>query len=300
MVLAPDEIGREDSMKKDLNKPLYADYRKQTAMRLFWGTPVISGEKSYLLADMPLVAIGRVLIILAVVLIGWSNPYSRSNTIETVIISSIVYIIVMSLYKYIFVYRFGRFRITWKDAAWHPDEEADSRCGKDGKFLNIEENRKAGKKSRRAFLVLCAGITAAVLLYCFLWVGLSYLRVYSWHSGEIEEIKKIAQKYNTNVGTVTIFSGKTQSGEDISDENRQRLPEIYYSLERDYVSDFICWNSNGDIQIGIDTIFGHSKLFWYDDNAAAYALAWEADPSYAVIQLDEHWVYVRMKDGRFF
>lgn len=284
-------------MKEDISKPLYVDYRKDMVLRIFWGTPVISRGKSYLLADMTLVAIGRILIILAVGLIGWSNPYSRSNPIETAVICIVLIIIVTSLYKYIFVYRFGRFRAAWRNNELHPDDEADSRCDKEGKFLKTEENRVSARKSRRAFLVLCTGITAAVSLYCFLWVGLSYLRIYSWHSKEIEDVKQIAQKYDSRVD-YTIFGGKTENGEDISDKDMQRLWEIYYSLDRDYVSDFFCSSSGNSITIGINTIFGYSKLFWYDDTAETSA--WAGFPSATVIQLDEHWVYVRMNDGSFF
>lgn len=295
-------------MTKDFNKPLYAEYRKQMILRFFWGLPVISEEKSYRLADIPFVAVGRVLIIIAFGVIGWLNPFLnyyshfeyslRFHPFETAIIYLILIIIATALYKYIFVYRFGRFRVTWEDGELHPYEEASSRCDENGKFLKNEENRKAARRSRRAFLVLFAGIIAAVLLYCFLWVGLSYLRVPILHSGEIEEVKQIAQKYEHVHCDVGFFGSYTGSGDDMmSLQDGKRLNEIYLSMHWDYVVDISCHDFGKRIRIVIKTPFGLSQLLWYKDIADTSEVKRFPD---IVTQLDEHWFYVSKYEGRFF
>lgn len=287
-------------MKVDLNKPLYADYMKQNVLKFFWSIPVKSREKSYGLADMPLVIIGRILIIIAIGIIGCLNPFARDyypNNFVTAIICLILIIIAELIYLRIFVYRFGRFRVTWEDEELHPETQASSRCDENGKFLKTEENRKAARKSRFAFLGLFTGIIAVVLMYCFLWIGLSYLRVPSWHKGEIEEAWQIAQKYDqVYVEMYWGIGGTTESGEDLSEQERQRLSEILDSLEWEYVSAFFIYPDSGNIVVRIKTIFGYSYLLWYE-NADSSQAEHFAD---TVIQLDEHWFYAKMDDGSRF
>lgn len=286
-------------MKENLNKPLHADYRKEQVLRFFWVTPVISGEKSYRLADIPLVAAGRILIVLAIGVIGWLNPFSRYYSFETAVICFILIFIMTAFYKYKFVYRFGRFRVAWVDAEKHPYEEASSRCDEGGNFLKTEENRIAAKKSRRAFCGLFTGIIAVVLLYCFLWIGLSYLRVYSWHMGEIEEAKRIAQNYdNVHVHDFICVHGDKEGGEDISDQDRRRLWEIFHSLKWGYVSELYINCKDGHIQIDIDTPFGYSKLLWYEDNADISYVK-QSFGANIVTQIDEHWFYLKKDDAEF-
>lgn len=283
-------------MKEDLNKPLYADYRKQMTLRFFWNIPIISRDKIYQLADMPLLVIGRILIVLAVGAIGWLNSYSRSNSFGTILICLLLVIIAEFFYTRKFVYRFGRFSVMWADAARHPQEEAGSRCDENGEFLNNEENRKAAKKTRRAFLVLFAGIIAVVLMYCFLWIGLSYLRVYSWHMGEIEEAMQITQKYDYVYYDRGHVGGETENGERISVQDKQRLLEIVHFLECEYVSSMQVYNNIGHSYIGFHTVFGYSCLVWFDEANMDRSLL-ETYYADTVIQLDEHWFYMRMDDG---
>lgn len=291
-------------MKEDLNKPLYADCKKQKGYGFFWSDPVISRGRSYEFADRRLMIIGWFLIIIAIGFITAINPLWRDYYIFFNVITAVAIVIITIaefFYTRKFVYRFGRFRVKWEHAEQHPDEQASSRCDKDGNFLNTEENRVSARKSRHAFFGLYTAIIAVALLYCFVWNGLSYLRVYSWRMGEIEEAKQIAQKYDyviiDTAGWGASVGGRTEGGEKISDEDRVRLWYIFRSLHWDYITGLNMFDGGRYIEIDIDTIFGHSMLFWYDDITEAWPAG---NPSETVIQLDEHWVYVRMKDGSFF
>ncbi len=291
-------------MKEDLNKPLYADCKKQKGYKYFWNDPVISRERSYEFADRPLMIIGWLLIIIPAGIIGYLNPFwcRYIRFFEVPMICLVIIIIAEFFYTRKFVYRFGRFRVMWENDELHPNEEASSRCDRNGKFLGAEENRKAARKSRLAFLGLFAGIIAAVLLYCFLWIGLSYTRVPGWHSKEIEEAWQITQKYDF-VGVHVLcrgadVSGETESGKDISDQDRRRIREICGSLKWEYVSDIMFYGPGTFIKIDMYTIFGHSKLLWHED------IVDTSPPEFShadtIIRLDEHWWYVRMNDGSFF
>lgn len=291
-------------MKEDLNKPLYADCKQQKGYKYLWCDPVISRERSYKFAGEPLAVIGWFLIVFAVGFIAvicplWGDYYSPFNVIAAIAV--VIIIIAEFFYTRKFLYRFGRFRVKWENAERHPDEEASSRCDKDGNFLDTEENCISARKSRRAFLGLFAAIIAVALVYCFVWNGLSYLRVYSWRMGDIEEARQIAQKYDYVIidaaGWGASVGGETESGEEIRDEDRIRLWYMFRSLHWDYVTGLNVFDGGRYIEIEMDNIFGHSMLFWYNDIKDAWPAG---NPSETVIQLDEHWVYVRMNDGSFF
>jgi hypothetical protein len=57
---------------------------------------------------------------------------------------------------------------------------------------------------------------------------------------------------------------------------------------------------SGLIKIDIDTIFGYSKLVWFKDCMEISKAKKYFGPADTAVQLDEHWFYYRMNDGRGF
>lgn len=62
-------------MEDNFRKPLYKDYKKQRTHVYFWRDPVFSLERSYKLADKPLVVTGGMLIVLAAYIIYSYIPW---------------------------------------------------------------------------------------------------------------------------------------------------------------------------------------------------------------------------------
>lgn len=178
----------------------------------------------------------------------------------------------------------------------HPDENASDNCERNGDFSKTEENRKAGFKSRRAYVVFYAAVIAAVFLFCFLGYGLAYARAYGWHRGEIEEAARIAHKYDS----IAVYfwdddiKAKGEAGlSGISAEDESRLKQIYRSLRWDYVSS-MWFGGSGSTKfiIELSGAYIRSYLVRYKDNVEISQVKRDY-PKKTVTRLDGHWWYVR-------
>lgn len=289
-------------MEDNFEKPLYEDYKVQKASLRYRKDDIISMGRSCKLADKPLVISGWMLLLFTCVVIGVYNPLSIFTFLHfaIMIIMFCLFIPAFLLYERYIVYRFARFRVKWENEERHPNEQASNHCDRNGKLLKTRENRKAARKSRLAFLGLYICLIAAILLYCFLGLGLAYTRVYNWNRAEIEEAAQIAYKYDSVYvqadGTAIYVEGETANGENVSAEDEQRLDKIYASLQWDYVYVISLNPDKSDdhrrLSVEIGSRYWHSELLRYE-KIVDISQVIKDYPDNTVTQLDEHWWYVR-------
>lgn len=276
-------------MEDDFQKPLYADYKKYTRF-FFWRVPVRSNDRQYELADRPMIIFGLVLLFLCSYTILRNFPLNFVADIGGVFVW-------LLMFPYInrFVYRFGRFHVKWEDWTEHPGEEqANENCDRWGELLDTDENKRVAKKSRRAFLIFFASLAAATALYCYLGYGLSYMRVYSWHRGEIEKIAETAQKYDS----VTIDDDyeffdtgyRACSQPEMAEADARELKQAFKALRWEYVG-FILWSGEA-LHVSFWGGLAHCELCWYPEEKTVEQVK-RLNPEEQVTQLDEHWWYVR-------
>lgn len=153
-------------MEDNFRKPLYKDYKKQRPYLSFLKDPVLSRERIYVLADKPLAVFGEVLVLAASLIISLYVSRYFSSVFYGVsgLLTICLFYLVNIFYAY-FVYRHGRFHVEWEHSLEHPAENASDNCGRNGNFLKTEENRKAARKSRRAFLVLFLAVAVITTLF---------------------------------------------------------------------------------------------------------------------------------------
>lgn len=235
----------------DSHRPLYTDYKKRAWSSIIHEKRIHSNERLFGLADRPLILSVYLELIAAFLFIFCYLPKPEVYSILLFISMFTAAFVSSRLYLRRFVYRYGRFYVTWEDWQAHPVPASEC-CDESGAFLNTRENRAAGFKSRFAFAVLFLIIAAAAVTFYLATWGMAERRLVD--SPQLREFARIAQKQgevslSVDTDGVEVWSADGETALEIGKEDEDALLSVYNELQWNYV-DEIEWE-NGQAHVNL-------------------------------------------------